>query len=311
MYLHLPAAEMTANAPMLAGLAAAVGFLSGLVGVGGGFLMTPLLMFIGVPALVAVGTQGVHLVATTAPRALRQYRRKAIDLKLAAVLLTGGLLGAVIGVGLMRILRDAGQHDTAISLGYVFFLGTAGLTLLAEQRFGMAAIARAAEPGTAQARRKTRHSWVQGLPLRTRFQRSRLYISALAPLVIGSFFGLLAGLLGVGGGFLLVPALIYLLGVPAAMVVGTTLVQIVLVGAAAAVLHSTMLGSLDAVLAAMLICGGVIGAELGAVASERFKPVVLRMLVAILLIGIAARMVVLLVMPPADAYSIVSLPGGR
>lgn len=310
MYLHLPAAEMTANAPALAALAAAVGFVSGLVGVGGGFLMTPLLMFIGVPALVAVGTQGVHLVATTVPRALRHYQRQTIDLKLALTLLAGGVVGSGIGVGLMRILREAGQHETFIMVGYVLFLSGAAALLVAEWWRAMR-VDKPASAGSAERALRGKHSWVQGLPLRLRYQRSRLYISALAPLAIGAFFGLLAALLGVGGGFLLVPALIYLLGVPAAIVVGTSLFQIVLVGAIAAVMHAVVLGSLDAMLAVLLIVGGVVGAELGTMASERFKPALLRLLIAVLLIGIAARMVLVLVMPPPDPYSISAPMGGR
>lgn len=300
---------MTANAPMLAGLAAVVGFISGLVGVGGGFLMTPLLMFIGIPALVAVGTQGVHLVATSAPRALRHFQRQTIDLKLALMLLAGGVIGAGIGVGLMRILRDAGQHETFITVGYILFLASAAVFLLVEWRN-----AKAGRSGSAKSAPRGRHvrqSWVQGLPFRLRFPRSRLYISALAPLAIGAFFGLLAALLGVGGGFLLVPALIYLLGVPAAIVVGTTLVQIVFVGGTAAVLHAAVLGSLDAMLALLLIAGGVIGAELGAMASGWFRPALVRLLIALLLIGITARLVTVLVVPPEDAYSISSPAGGR
>jgi uncharacterized membrane protein YfcA len=309
MYIHLPAAEMTANAPVLVALAIAVGFVSGLAGVGGGFLMTPLLIFIGVPAIVAVGTQGVHLVATTVPRAYRHYQRQTIDMKLAMTLLTGGVLGSGIGVGLMRILRDAGLHETFIMLGYVAFLASAAGLLIAEWRYGATRADKTPAVAAAARRRSARHSWVQGLPFRLRYPRSRLYISVLAPLAIGAFFGLLAGLLGVGGGFLLVPALIYLLGVPAAVAVGTTLLQIVLIGATAAVLHATLLGSLDAVLAALLVVGGVIGAELGSFAVDRFKPAVLRLLIAALIIGFAARMVMLVVTPPGDVYSIAE-PGG-
>jgi uncharacterized protein len=305
MNVYLPIAEMSINAFLLAGMGAAVGFLSGLFGVGGGFLMTPLLIFAGIPTAVAVGTEAAQIVASSVSGALTHWRRKNVDLKMGTVLLLGGLVGSGIGVQLVKVLRRLGQFDLVVSLLYVTFLGVIGALMFIES---INAIRKVRKGGTLTDRRP--HSWIHGLPLKMRFNRSKLYISAIPPFVLGIFVGLLAAIMGVGGGFIMVPAMIYLLRMPTNVVVGTSLYQITFVTAFTTVLHATLNQTVDVVLAFLLMIGGVIGAQLGASAGTRLRGEELRFLLASLVLLVCARIAWGLIATPDDLFSITSTSGG-
>jgi uncharacterized membrane protein YfcA len=306
MNIYLPIAEMSESILVLLGMGAAVGFISGLFGVGGGFLITPLLMFTGVPAAVAVGTSAAQLVASSVSGALAQYKRNNVDIKLGIVLLTGGLLGTIIGVEIVRILRLAGQFDVFISLCYVLFLGVIGTLMLFES---VQTIRKARAGIPTSSRRPGEHGWIHGLPFKMRFQRSKLYISAVPPFLIGAFVGFLAAIMGVGGGFVMVPALIYLLRVPTNVVVGTSLFQTVFVAAAATILHAGTIASVDLVLAAILMIGGVIGAQFGASAGTQLKGEQLRFLLAAIVLLVCLRLGWDLVVNPPELYSLSQVVG--
>ncbi len=307
MNFYLPIAELSVNIFVFLGMGAAVGFLSGMFGVGGGFLMTPLLIFSGIPSAVAVGTEAAQIVASSVSGAIAQYRRKNVDVKLGVVLLVGGILGSIIGVEVVKILRRIGQFDLVISLAYVTFLGAIGTLMLIESLNTI----RKSRAGHVASRRSGQHSWIHGLPLKMRFNRSKLYISAIPPFVIGAFVGFLAALMGVGGGFIMIPAMIYLLRVPTNVVVGTSLFQIVFVTAMTTVLHATQNYTVDIVLALLLMTGGVIGAQFGAVAGEKLKGEQLRFLLAALVLMVCLRLAWDLVVEPSELYSISSLTGGH
>jgi uncharacterized membrane protein YfcA len=307
MNIYLPIAEMSESILVLLGMGAAVGFISGLFGVGGGFLITPLLIFTGVPAPVAVGTSTAQLVASSVSGAVAQYNRNNVDIKLGFVLLGGGFLGTVIGVEVVRILRQAGQFDLFIALCYVLFLGVIGTLMMIES---LQTVWKARAGVTPSMRRPGEHSWVHGLPLKMRFQRSKLYISAIPPFLIGAFVGFLAAIMGVGGGFVIVPALIYLLRVPTNVVVGTSLFQTVFVAAAATILHAGTLLSVDLVLATILMIGGVIGAQFGASAGSQLKGEQLRLLLAGIVLLVCLRIGWDLVVTPAEIYSLAPSAGG-
>ena len=301
MTFYLPIAEMSANVFVFLGMGAAVGFLSGVFGVGGGFLMTPLLIFSGVPSVIAVGTEAAQIVASSVSGAVAQWRRNNVDIKLGTVLLTGGIGGSVIGVQMVKILRQTGQFDFFVSLCYVTFLGVIGTLMMIESVNTI----RRTRAGQASAMRKPgQHSWVHGLPFKMRFQRSKLFISAIPPLAIGMFVGLLSAIMGVGGGFIMVPAMIYLLRVPTNVVVGTSLFQIVFVTAATTILHASQNKTVDVILALLLMIGGVIGAQFGAKAGDKINGEQLRFLLAGLVLLVALRMAWDLVVTPADLYSI-------
>lgn len=306
MNIYLPIAEMSESVLVLLGMGAAVGFISGLFGVGGGFLITPLLIFTGVPAHVAVGTSTAQIVASSVSGAMAQYKRNNVDVKLGAVMLGGGLLGTLIGVEIVRILRAHGQFDVFIALCYVLFLGVIG-TLMAIESLRAVLKARDGAPGSG--RRSGEHSWVHGLPFKMRFSRSKLYISAVPPALIGAFVGFLAAIMGVGGGFVMVPAMIYLLRVPTNVVVGTSLFQTVFVAAAAAILHAGNLTSVDIVLATILMLGGVIGAQFGAAAGSQLKGEQLRLLLAAIVLLVCLRMGWDLVVTPQELFTL-SRAGG-
>lgn len=308
MNLYLPIAEMSVNIWVYLGMGAAVGFLSGMFGVGGGFLMTPLLIFSGVPAAVAVGTEAAQIVASSVSGAIAQYRRNNVDVKLGVVLLAGGILGSAIGVEMVQILRRIGQFELFVALSYVVFLGVIGTLMLIES---VTTVRRSRAGRAPSARRPGQHSWIHGLPLKMRFHRSKLYISAVPPLMIGAFVGFLAAIMGVGGGFIMVPAMIYLLRVPTSVVVGTSLFQIVFVTAATTVLHATQNHNVDVVLAVLLMAGGVVGAQLGAVAGEKLKGEHLRLLLAALVLLVCLRVVWSLVARPVEVYSISGALGGH
>lgn len=307
MNIYLPIAELSESVLVLLGMGAAVGFISGLFGVGGGFLITPLLIFTGVPAPVAVGTSTAQLVASSVSGAVAQYNRNNVDIKLGMVLVGGGFLGTIIGVEIVRILRLAGQFDLFIALCYVLFLGVIGALMLIES---VQTLWKARSGVVSSMRRPGEHSWIHGLPLKMRFSRSKLYISAIPPFLIGAFVGFLAAIMGVGGGFVMVPALIYLLRVPTNVVVGTSLFQTVFVAAAATILHAGTLFSVDLVLAAILMVGGVIGAQFGASAGSQLKGEHLRLLLAGIVLLVCLRLGWDLVVTPAELYSVSQPAGG-
>jgi len=299
--IYLPIAEMSVNIGMLFGMGAAVGFLSGMFGVGGGFLMTPLLIFSGIPPAVAVSTEANQIVASSVSGALAQWRRRNVDIRLGSVMLIGGILGSIVGVQIVKILREMGQIDLIISLAYVTFLGIIGALMLVES---LRAIRRVQRGRPATTRRPGQHNWIHGLPLKMRFMRSKLYISAIPPIVIGAFVGLLAAIMGVGGGFIMVPAMIYLLRVPTSVVVGTSLFQIIFVTAFVTILHSTTNQTVDAVLALVLMIGGAIGAQFGAQAGQKLRAEQLRALLALMVIAVAARLLFGLIVEPDELFSI-------
>ena len=307
MHIYLPIAEMSVNAALFLGMGCAVGFLSGLFGVGGGFLLTPLLIFMGVPSAVAVGTGSMQILASSVSGAIAQYRRNNVDVKMGMVLVAGGVVGSIIGVSLMKILRQAGQFDLFVSLSYVTFLGAVGALMLIES-VNTLRRTRVGQPGTV--RKTGQHSWVHGLPFKMRFHRSKLYISVIPPAMIGAFVGFMAAIMGVGGGFVMVPAMIYLLRVPTSVVIGTSLFQIVFVMAVTTWLQATQNKAVDVVLALLLIIGGVVGAQFGAAAGGKLKGEQLRFMLAALVLLVCLRIGWDLMAKPAEIYSIGPVLGG-
>ena len=300
MQIYLPIAEMSVNVFWLLGLGGGIGYLSGLFGVGGGFLMTPLLIFIGVPPAVAVATEANQIVAASVSGVLAHWRRANVDFKMGGVLLAGGLLGSTFGVWLYSLLRELGQLDLVIALAYVAFLGIIGSLMLAEAG---RTIRRRRRP-SGVARKLHQHTWLHGLPFKLRFRKSKLYISALLPLGVGLFVGVLAAIMGVGGGFVMVPAMIYLLGMPTAVVVGTSLFQIVFVTANITFLQAINNQTVDVVLAVMLLTGGVIGAQLGSRHTGKLPAEYLRALLALLVLLVCGKLIFDLVAMPDDIYSL-------
>jgi len=296
MEVYLPIAEMSVNALTIVGMGGVVGFLSGMFGVGGGFLITPLLMFVGVPAAVAVGTQANQLIAASVSGVLGHWRRNNVDVKMGLVLLAGGGLGSVLGIALFEQLQRLGQIDLTISLLYVLLLGAVGSSMLVES---VAAMVRRRMPMVRG--RLHRHTWMHGWPLKTRFPRSKLYISALLPFAIGTVGGVLVAVMGIGGGFLLVPAMIYLLGMPTALVAGTSLFQIVFTTAVVTLMQATVNHTVDVMLALLLLVGGVVGAQLGSRVGTRLRGEWAR---AMLAMGVATALAVQLVETPVDPYSV-------
>jgi uncharacterized membrane protein YfcA len=304
--IYLPIAEMSVNMLIILGMGAAVGFLSGLFGVGGGFLLTPLLIFSGIPPVVSVATVTSQVVASSTSAALTYWRRRMIDFKLAGVLLAAGIVGSAIGVVVFNALRRLGQLDLIVSLSYVTFLGLVGGLMLNES---VRAILNARAGRPSPLRRPGQHNWVHGLPFKMRFKRSKLYVSAIPVVALGMGIGFLGALLGVGGGFIMVPALIYLLRVPTNVVIGTSLVQIVGTMAVATIFHAVGSQSVDVVLALILMIGGVIGAQFGARIGQNIRGDQLRALLALLVLAVAIRFLVGLVIPPAERFSIELLAG--
>jgi uncharacterized membrane protein YfcA len=300
MDIYLPIAEMSVNLFLLLGLGGLVGFLSGIFGVGGGFLMTPLLIFVGIPPPVAVGTQATQILASSVSGVLAHLRRGNVDVRMGLVLIAGGFLGSALGVWLFGLLRQIGQIDLVISLCYLIFLGTVGVLMLVESL--RALLSRRGRPGRFTKRH--RHLWLHGLPLKLRFHRSRLYISSLMPLALGFLVGILASIMGVGGGFLMVPAMIYLIGMPTAVVIGTSLLQIAAVTAVTTFLHAVNNYTVDVVLALCLIVGGVVGAQFGTSAGARLRGEQLRVLLALMVIAVSAKIGYDMVVTPRDLYSL-------
>ncbi len=291
---------------IILGMGGAVGFLSGLFGVGGGFLLTPLLIFSGIPPVVSVATVAPQIVASSASAALSYWRRRLIDLKLATVLLVAGILGSGLGVLVFNALRAGGQLDLIVSLSYVTFLGLVGGLMLTES---LRAIINARRGRPTPLRRPGQHNWVHGLPFKMRFKKSRLYVSVIPIVTLGIIIGFLGALLGIGGGFIMVPALIYLLRVPTNVVIGTSLVQILATMAVATVLHAASSQSVDIVLALILMVGGVIGAQFGARIGQNIRGDQLRALLGLLVIAVAVRFFAGLVATPVEPYSLAQVLG--
>ena len=309
MDIYLPIAQQSLNVFLLLGMGGVVGFLSGMFGVGGGFLMTPMLIFSGIPPVVAVATEANQIVASSVSGSIAQWRRNNVDIKMGLVLLAGGVIGAVVGVQLIKVLREIGQVDLVISLCYVIFLGIIGALMLLES---LQTIRKTQAGQKVSLRRSGQHNWIHGLPFKTRFKRSKLYISAIPPILIGAFVGLLAAVMGVGGGFIMVPAMIYLLRMPTNVVIGTSLFQIVFVTGLVTILHSTQNQTVDAVLALLLMIGGVVGAQLGARAGVLLRGEQLRALLAILVLLVCVKLGLDLVLEPEDLFSLtVGLRGGH
>jgi uncharacterized membrane protein YfcA len=300
MQIYLPIAEISLDAFLLLGLGGLIGFLSGLFGVGGGFLMTPALIFIGVPPPVAVGTEANQIVASSVSGVLAHWQRGNVDFKMGFVLLLGGLLGSSFGVWLFAFLRSVGQIDLVIKLSYVTFLGIIGALMFVES---LRAMRRRRVSGASRGKLH-KHTWVHGLPLKMRFRRSKLYISALLPFGVGFLVGILAAIMGVGGGFIMVPAMIYLLGMPTSVVVGTSLFQIIFVTANVTFLQAYANQTVDVVLALLLLAGAVIGAQLGAKASVALRGEQLRILLAIMVLAVCAKLAYDLTVTPVDIYSL-------
>lgn len=301
MEIYLPIAEMPVNIFLIAGLGAAVGFLSGMFGVGGGFILTPFLMFIGIPPSVAVATQSTQIVASSVSGVLTHWRKGNVDIKMGAVLLGGGLTGSVLGIQLFNALKAAGQVDLFVALSYVIFLGSIGGLMFYESLHAV----RAGGSNLGGTRREPGgHYWVHGWPLKMRFQRSKLYISAIPPALLGLLIGLLSVVMGIGGGFVLLPAMIYLLRMPTSVAVGTSLFQIIFVAAFSTLLHALTNHSVDAILALLLIAGGVIGAQFGVRYGERLRSDWMRLCLAALILLICLRLAADLVFTPADPFNL-------
>ena len=292
---------------MLFGMGMAVGFLSGMFGVGGGFLMTPLLIFYNVPPAVAVATGTNQIVASSVSGALAHFRRGSIDIKLGTILLIGGLVGSGLGVFVYTLLRKAGQLDLIIAIMYVVFLGSIGSLMVIES---LRARKRVKAGGRVDVRRPGQHNWIHGLPFKMRFRKSKLYLSAIPVLGIGLMVGILVSIMGVGGGFIMVPALIYLLHVPTNVVIGTSLYQIIFVTAFTTVLQSSANHTVDIILALVLMIGGVIGAQFGAAAGQRLRGDQLRALLGLLVLAVCLRLAFDLIVTPPELYSLALLHAG-
>ena len=305
MLIYLPIAEVSVNAFLLLGLGGLVGVLSGMFGVGGGFLMTPLLFFIGIPPAVAVATEANQIVASSFSGVLAHLRRKTVDFKMGTVLMLGGLLGAAIGVVLFNYLKSLGQVDLLVKLCYVVFLGIIGGLMFFES---LRAIRRTSR-NLAPPKKSRQRGWVQKLPLKIRFRTSGLYISIIPPLIVGVFVGILAAIMGVGGGFIMVPAMIYILGMPTKVVVGTSLYQIIFVTAFTTLLHATTNYTVDVALAVLLLVGGVIGAQIGTQIGTRLKAEQLRILLAIMVLMVCGKLALDLLIQPSELYSVGSAGG--
>jgi uncharacterized membrane protein YfcA len=305
--IYLPIAELSVNIFIILGMGAAVGFLSGMFGVGGGFLITPLLIFYNVPPVVAVATGANQVVASSISGAITHFRRGTLDVKLGTVLLVGGIVGATLGIWIFSLLRRVGQLDLIISLLYVIFLGAVGGLMLWES---LNAMRRAANNQPPIPRKPGHHNWVHRLPLKMRFKKSKIYLSVIPVVVLGFSIGVLTSVMGVGGGFIMVPAMIYLLRIPTNVVVGTSLFQIIFVTAYATVVQAATNYSVDIVLAFVLMVAGVIGAQYGVRVGQRLRGEQLRALLGLLVLAVGLRLAVALVIKPADIYSIAMEAGG-
>lgn len=299
MHIYLPIAEVSVNAFLLLGLGGIVGVLSGMFGVGGGFLMTPLLFFIGIPPAVAVATEANQIVASSFSGVLAHLKRKTVDFRMGGVLLVGGLIGAALGVQVFNYLKSLGQVDLLVTLCYVVFLGVIGALMFIES---LRAIRRSKRPGARPVRKK--HTWVHALPFKMKFRTSGLYLSVIPPVIVGILVGVLAAIMGVGGGFIMVPAMIYILGMPTKVVVGTSLFQIIFVTAFTTMLHATTNFTVDMMLAVLLLIGGVVGAQIGTRIGVKLKAEQLRIALAIMVLAVCGKLALDLLLMPSELYSL-------
>ena len=301
MQIYLPIADIPVNIFLLLAMGAAVGFVSGMFGIGGGFLMTPLLIFVGITPAVAVASVSSHIAASSFSGALSYWRRHAIDPSLALVLMIGGTLGTALGVSTFTLLRSLGQLDLMIALSYVALLTSVGGVMFWE---GLRAIMRARQGALPTVRRPGSHVWIHGLPLKMRFKRSKIYVSVIPVIGIGLLIGFLGAVMGIGGGFILVPLLIYILRVPTSTVIGTSMVLTLATMMIATMLHAVSNHLVDAVLALILMVGGVTGAQFGARAGQMIRGEQLRLLLGLLILAVGIRFAVELVIRPADLFTI-------
>ncbi len=300
LQVYLPVAEVSVNIFVLLGLGGMVGVLSGMFGVGGGFILTPLLFFVGIPPTVAVATGANQIVASSFSGVLAHLKRRTVDLKMGMFLLIGGLAGAALGVQVFAWLTALGQIELIVTLTYVLFLGLIGGLMFIESVNALRKSKRKV------ARRGKHHSWIQHLPLKTKFRVSRLYISMIPPVAVGFLVGFLSAIMGVGGGFIMVPAMIYLLGMPTKVVVGTSLFQIIFVAAYATLMHAYESQTVDAVLALLLIVSGVVGAQVGSVIGLKLKAEHLRVLLSMMVLAICIKLGVSLVVEPSELFSVLA-----
>jgi uncharacterized protein len=305
MDIYLPIAEMAVNVFVVLGLGGLVGFLSGLFGIGGGFLTTPLLIFIGIPPAVAVATGANQIVAPSVSAVLAHWRRGNVDVRMGLALLAGGLIGSAAGVGVFAVLHRLAQLDVVIKLSYVLFLSVIGLLMLNESVQAMR------RSRVKVVRPRSRRTLRDALPLKMRFRRSRLYISALLPVAIGLVVGVLAAIMGVGGGFIMVPAMIYLLGMPSSVVVGTSLFQIIFVTASITVMQAITTQTVDVVLALLLVAGSVVGAQFGVRTGTLLRGDQIRVLLAVLVLAVGVKLAWDLVAVPVDLYAVGGVPEGE
>jgi uncharacterized membrane protein YfcA len=301
LQVYLPIADLPVNIFLVLGMGLAVGFISGMFGIGGGFLMTPLLIFIGIPPAVSVASVASHIAASSFTGALTYWRRRAIDVALALMLLSAGIVGTGTGVWLFTLLRALDQLDLVIGISYVVLLTTVGGLMINE---GLRAVLRARRGQPATVRRPGSHNWVHGLPLKMRFKRSKIYVSAIPVWGIGFIIGFVGAIMGIGGGFLLVPMLIYFLRVPTATVIGTSMMLTLITMASATVMHAATNHLVDAILALLLMIGGVIGAQFGAYTGHKMRPERLRLMLGLLVFAVGVRFAYELVVPPDDLYSL-------
>jgi uncharacterized membrane protein YfcA len=300
MDIYLPIAGQSVNAMFIILLGFVVGVLSGMFGVGGGFLTTPLLIFYGIPPPVAVASAATQITGASVSGVMVHMRRGGVDLKMGTVMIVGGLFGSVVGVAIFRLLQSTGQIDIAIDGLYVLILGWIGFVMLKDslQSLGYVRIAASDKP------RRRHNRWVASLPFRWRFHGSGLYISPVAPLALGFLAGSLTVLLGIGGGFILVPAMIYLLGMPARVVIGTSLYMVLAVSAGTTMVHALTTRAVDIVLAGLLLVGGVIGAQYGAMLTTRMKPDYVRLALSVIILLVGLRMLLGLAWRPDEIFSI-------
>ena len=300
MSIYLPIAEMNVNILLIVFIGMLVGALSGLFGVGGGFLMTPLLIFLGIPPIVAVGSEAPHVLASSVSGVIAHWRKKNVDFRMGFFLLLGGVLGSTLGVNLFKILKSYGQIDIVIQLLFLFFLGFIGFSMA----FESARTTIKNYKTTSLIRKKLhQHSWIHGLPFKIRFHRSKLYISAIPPVTIGFFVGILSAMMGVGGGFIMIPAMVYILGMSTNVVVGTSLFQIIFVTANSTFFQSYLNQTVDIVLSALMIFGGVIGAQLGVIIGSKLKAEYLRGILAILVLLVCGKIFTDLILTPNELYN--------
>ena len=301
MQIYLPIAEVSVNGPLLISIGLVVGLLSGIFGVGGGFLITPLLFFIGIPPAVAVATSANQIVASSFSALLSHVRRRTVDFRMGFALMGGGLIGSTVGLYIFETLRQLGQVDLLVNLFYVVFLGLIGTLMFIES---LNSIRKSKVHGPAPKRKRLQQDWVHAMPIRVRFRASGLYISVFPPVIVGFGVGVLSAIMGVGGGFVVVPAMIYVLGMPTKVVVGTSLFQIIFVSAYTTLVDAQSSHSVDIMLAVLLIFGGVIGAQIGARIGFLLKAEQLRIWLAVLVLLVCCKLAIDLALMPSDVYSL-------